>query len=739
MRRMHLFLAAALCSGASWAGVITPELAREMDARRPDERVPVIVQMADRVNLLAFEARDRRHRDARLARALREKSARSLALLGGQLDQAQADERKPLWIGNAVAASIPVRAIAALARAPAVARIQYDATVRLAALQPGTGTSAPGRWNLAAVHVPELWNLGMQGAGVVVANMDTGVDLGHPDLGSRWRGGANSWFDPFGEYGEPSDPIGHGTQTMGLIVGGDASGAVIGIAPKAKWIAARVFDASGRSTLSTIHQAFQWLLDPDGDPATIDAPDVVNASWGLTGGTVGACNMEFNDDVAVLASAGIAVVFSAGNDGPNLATASSPAANPAAFSAGAVGADLAVAPSSSRGPSGCDGTLFPRVVAPGVNVTSSDLSFGGLPLYATVSGTSFAAPHVSGVLALLAAANPAASVTTLVNAVMDSAADIDAPGADNNAGHGLVNALAAQQLLAGGGAGGHTPVFTSLPSTDAAANQQYLYQASASDADGGALAFALATAPAGMTVGAATGLVAWTPTTTQAGANLVVLTVTDPTGRSASQSFSILVAAANNAPQAAGDSYAVAAGSALDVAAPGVLGNDVDADGDLLAARVEALPAHGTLALDANGAFRYVPAASFAGIDSFSYRASDGKVAGNAALVSISVQAVAPTARNDSLNAPMRRSTSYTAARLAVLANDSAAAGASLTASSVTLTSSPNKGGKAVVNADGTVSYTPALKFSGVESFGYKVRDSRGLWSNAATVAVTVK
>jgi hypothetical protein len=739
MRKAHLFLAAALASGTACAGVITPELAREMDGRRPDERLPVIVQLADRVNLLPFETRDRRHRDTRLMRALREKSSRSLALLGARLDEAQALARKPLWISNSIAATVPVRAIAALAKAPAVARIQHDATVRLAALQSGAGTSTSGNWNLAAVHVPELWNLGMRGAGAVVANMDTGVDASHPDLAANWRGGANSWFDPFGEYAQPADPLGHGTQTMGLIVGGSASGSAIGIAPQARWIAARIFDASGRSTLSTIHQAFQWLLDPDGDPATADAPDVVNASWGLTGGTLGACNMEFNDDIAALTTAGIAVVFSAGNDGPDPATAASPAANPAAFSAGAVGADLAVAAASSRGPSGCDGTIFPRVAAPGVNVTSSDLSFGGLPLYATVSGTSFAAPHVSGVLALLAAANPAASVAMLENAVADSAADIDAPGADNNAGHGLVNAQAAQQLLAGGAAGGHTPVFTSLPSTDAAINQPYLYQAGATDADGGTLVFALAAAPSGMTVDGATGRVAWTPTAAQSGANQVVLTVTDPTGRSATQSFSILVAAPNTAPQAAADSYSVATGATLSIAAPGVLANDIDADGDLLTARLEARPAHGTLALDASGSFKYVPAASFAGGDSFSYRAVDGKVAGNVAVVSLSVQAQAPTARNDAFGAALRRSTSYTAARLAVLANDGAAAGASLVASSVTLVSAPDKGGKATVNADGSVSYTPALRFSGVESFGYKVRDSRGLWSNAATVAVTVK
>ncbi len=60
-------------------------------------------------------------------------------------------------------------------------------------------------------------------------------------------------------------------------------------------MAAKIFNDAGQATLSNIHLAFQWLLDPDGDPATVDAPDVVNASWGLTGGALGACNMEFDE------------------------------------------------------------------------------------------------------------------------------------------------------------------------------------------------------------------------------------------------------------------------------------------------------------------------------------------------------------------------------------------------------------------------------------------------------------
>jgi hypothetical protein len=173
------------------------------------------------------------------------------------------------------------------------------------------------------------------------------------------------------------------------------------------------------------------------------------------------------------------------------------------------------------------------------------------------------------------------------------------------------------------------------------------------------------------------------------------------------------------------------------VAAPGVLANDRDADGDRISAQLAGAPAHGKLTLGADGAIRYVPAAGFAGADSFSYRALDANGAGNVATVTLSVTA-APVAAADNFSAPVFRTAPYPAQRLALLANDSAASGATLVPSSVILLSSPDHGGKAVVNSDGTVSYTPPLRFAGVETFRYRVRDSNNTWSGTATVSVRV-
>jgi subtilisin family serine protease len=230
---------------------------------------------------------------------------------------------------------------------------------------------------------------------------------------------------------------------MGVIV----AGAGLGIAPDARWIAVRLYDGDGRASMSDIHRAFQWLLDPDGDPATIDAPDVVNASWALGGRGAGACDLEFSDDIRALRGAGIAVVFAAGNDGPGTGTSNSPGNNPGVLSVGAVDSELAIARQSSRGPSACDGAVFPRLVAPGVNVRTSDLSHGGLPSYTIVSGSSLAAPHAAGVLALLAGAFPRASVGELEAAIVRGAKDLGARGEDNSYGHGLVDALAAFDAL----------------------------------------------------------------------------------------------------------------------------------------------------------------------------------------------------------------------------------------------------------------------------------------------------
>jgi VCBS repeat-containing protein len=190
----------------------------------------------------------------------------------------------------------------------------------------------------------------------------------------------------------------------------------------------------------------------------------------------------------------------------------------------------------------------------------------------------------------------------------------------------------------------------------------------------------------------------------------------------------------NQAPIAANDTYSTAEDTALNVAAPGVLGNDTDADSSTLTAALVTGPAHGTLTLNPNGAFTYTPAANYNGSDSFTYKASDGTLTSNLATVTITVNAVndAPAAAEDAYSTA--EDAPLTVPAPGVLGNDSDPDGDGLTAA---LAAGPTHGSLSL-NANGSFTYTPAANFNGSDSFTYKASDG-ALSSNVATVTITVE
>jgi subtilisin family serine protease len=421
----------------------------------------VLVVLRSQADLAgAVSAAHPRTRAARLAaveRALRDTAAAGqrgiLARLQTGVTQDRVAQVTPLWIQNEVAVRATPDMIAELAARADVREIRPELSIaapaptgpkapaKATAKAKATAATAAPEPNLTQVNAPALWNLGVRGQGVVVAGLDTGVDVTHPDLAGRWRGGANSWFDPNGEH--PSTPVdvsGHGTQTMSVIVGGDAGGSSIGMAPAATWIAAKIFNDRGSATTTGVHRSFQWLLDPDGNPATPDAPQVVSDSWTMS---TAACSLEFQPDLAGLRAAGIVPVFAAGNSGPQPGTVLSPANLPEALAVGGVDGSDRLDPSSSIGPSACGGPVSPVLVAPSVNVRAADL-YGG---YITQTGTSMAAPHVAGALALLLSAAPGTTPDGLQTALTGGAADLGAAGPDSSYGYGRLDALAAYQRL----------------------------------------------------------------------------------------------------------------------------------------------------------------------------------------------------------------------------------------------------------------------------------------------------
>jgi hypothetical protein len=301
---------------------------------------------------------------------------------------------------------------------------------------------------------------------------------------------------------------------------------------------------------------------------------------------------------------------------------------------------------------------------------------------------------------------------------------------------------------------GTAPVIGSAPVLTATDGQPYGYSVTATDAEGGPLVFALDQAPAGMTIsasGALSAAIAWTPTTAQVGTHAVTVRATDPTGFFTTQSYSITVASSttvNNPPVVANDSYTMIRGTTMNVAAAGVLANDSDPNpGDTLSATNFNQPAAGgTLVGNANGSFSYTPPAAFTGLTSFSYLARDnhGTASTTAGFVSIAVRANrAPTTAGDTVSTPVN-----TSLVIAVLGNDidldtviDPSNHIDPPTVFIPVGKQPDKGGTVIVNADGTITYTPRAGFTGIERFQYAVKDTyiTPAISKAAIVEVTVQ
>jgi subtilisin family serine protease len=427
--------AARSAAADSPRGAMRGGLAARLAQMRPDQRTRVILTMRDPslgrlVAVASGDVRAMRTRSRIAQRGVR-------GYLRGALRDGAAGRVTPLWITDAVSVSATPAVIRSLAARPDVATIRPDAvTVVPAATTPEV--------NIATVGAPALWRRGILGQGVVVASLDSGVDMTHPDLKGSYRGGTDSWYDPYGQHpATPVDMTGHGTGTMGVIVGADMGGTSVGVAPGARWIAARIWNDAGTSSMTAIHQTFQWLLDPDGNASTDDAPDVVNLSWSL--GSAPGCDLSLQPDLQALRSAGILPVVAAGNFGPALGSSVSPANYPEALAVGAVNASEAVWSGSGRGATTCGGStgVYPELVAPGTGIRTTD-RYG---FYQSVTGTSVAAPHVTGAVALLLSSHPGANPDQLWDALTGSAKDLGTVGPDDIYGFGRLDIDAADAAM----------------------------------------------------------------------------------------------------------------------------------------------------------------------------------------------------------------------------------------------------------------------------------------------------
>lgn len=348
------------------------------------------------------------------------------------------------WINNSLGLEVTPNGLRKLTTLPNVEKIY--ANRKIVYVNPINAHYTNSR-NRAAEYPYDLKDLGIDelmksnpevlGQGVNVGVIDTGMDGTHPILKNKI---ALFYDSVANKITEPVDRAQHGTHVSGTIAGGDREANNIGVAPGAKIIGAAALDGYDKML-----QSMQFMIDPDGNPDTQDAPKLISNSWNAGG----APDIElFYRAIEAWEAAGILPVFSAGNSGPGAGTITTPHEHPSVLAIGATGQDQKIAKFSSRGPAKFHGKVIqkPDFTAPGVDIVSS-VPGGKL---AAMSGTSMACPHAAGVAALLYQVNKGFTPNQVKEIMMKTLRFVDANGNPISApqwdpayGFGRINAYAA--------------------------------------------------------------------------------------------------------------------------------------------------------------------------------------------------------------------------------------------------------------------------------------------------------
>ncbi|MFJ8254025.1 S8 family serine peptidase [Streptomyces sp. NPDC094466] len=422
------------------------------------------VVLKDRADLSAAKSKRGHAVKAKAAfKALRTHAADSQKSLTSFLDKEKVGHQD-FWIVNAVEVTGDADLVTKIAKRSDVARVVKEQHYELDGVeQSGSGVEETGEpdaatteWGVSDIRADKVWSQYKdRGEGIVIANIDSGVQYDHPDLVANYRGNNGdgtfshdyNWYDPTtqcGTEGVPCDNNGHGTHTMGTMAGANG----IGVAPGVTWIAAKGCETRSCSDGALLASG-QWILAPTDhaglNPRPELAPNIVNNSWG------GGNTTFYQDIIESWNSAGIFEAFAAGNagNGTTCSTTEAPGAQAPAYGVGAYDADGRIARFSGFGPSLVDGSMKPNISAPGVAVRSA---WPG-STYNTIDGTSMATPHVAGAVALLWAASPSLigdieKTRTLLNQGARDVEDTHCGGtaeANNVWGEGKLDILASVQ------------------------------------------------------------------------------------------------------------------------------------------------------------------------------------------------------------------------------------------------------------------------------------------------------
>ncbi|MEJ5308968.1 MAG: carboxypeptidase regulatory-like domain-containing protein [Anaerolineae bacterium] len=468
-----------LAQPAAQAGAdieVEPALRLQLAA---DETTGYLIYFKEKPDLSPAYKMDWIARGRFVANALNQTALRSQARVRAYLD-AQGAKYKAFWIENVISVESSNRAtFNGLLNFAEISAIRQHRQLGLIEPTQVQAPSAPQAVepNIAHVGADQVWAQGYTGEGMVVANIDTGVRYTHQALVNHYRGNLGgtfdhnyNWWDPYGDHPtSPADDNGHGSHTMGTMVGDDGGANQIGMAPGAQWIACRGCNTSSCADTALLECA-QFIAAPwDLNEANANPdkrPNAVNNSWGD-------CSQSYDpwyqDVVNAWHAAGIYPVFSNGNasncgypEPPGLNTVGNPARYGNVTGVGSTGRDNGqYASHSNWGPTDNPDTvnphpgwedLKPQVLAPGVNIRSS-VNTGDTAYQGGWSGTSMSAPHVTGLIALMWQAAPClvGDYATTENIIENTATPIPYDDGTGGGAHvpnyatgwGEINALAA--------------------------------------------------------------------------------------------------------------------------------------------------------------------------------------------------------------------------------------------------------------------------------------------------------
>ncbi|MFZ3168388.1 MAG: S8 family serine peptidase [Candidatus Methanoperedens sp.] len=353
----------------------------------------------------------------------------------------KADKIKQFWIVNAVALNASPGVIKAISIRDDVESIELDSEIHILedlslSTQVTQGQIDRATNAIKQINATNAWEIGIDGTGINVSVLDTGIYAAHPDIAGRIIKG----YDFVNNDNDPADDDGHGTHVAGTVGGNGAGGTTTGVAPNVSLLIAKVCNSNGWCFNSDIVDAIQWSVE--------NGADIISMSLGDRSRSI-----PIGSAIDNAVSMGVVVIAAAGNDGLlGAGTINFPGGEKNVIAVGAVDSSDVIAYFSSRGPITVDGEVLtkPDVSAPGVNINSLSYTSSGYSGY-TWSGTSMATPHVSGAAALLLQAarqlGTTLSPAQIKSILENTSVDKGLAGKDNNYGAGRIDVFAAIESL----------------------------------------------------------------------------------------------------------------------------------------------------------------------------------------------------------------------------------------------------------------------------------------------------